>query len=81
MCVIHLDVKGTVEDQELPLCQYVIFNELIVVYTNHIATEDCVIIGSVDGLLLDGTKPIHEPSSQCGPVTITWRQFHKIYIP
>ena len=41
-------------------------------------TEICINIGSGNGLLPDGTKPLPEPMltyHQWGPVTITWGQF------
>ena len=43
------------------------------------ATEIWVNIGSGNGLLPDGTKPLPEPVltyHQSGPVAFTWGQFH-----
>ena len=40
-------------------------------------------IGSGNGLLPDGTKPLPEPMLsyyQLGPLTFTWGQFHKRYL-
>ena len=43
---------------------------------------DLVNIGSGNGLLPDGTKPLPEPmlTYHQGPVTFIWGQFHKNYL-
>ena len=48
----------------------------------HMATEIWVNIGSGNGLLPDGTKPLPEAmlTYQWGPVTITCGQFRKRYL-
>ena len=46
------------------------------------ATDIWVNIGSGNGLMIDGTKPLPEPTliyHQWGPVSITWELFHKWY--
>ena len=46
-------------------------------------TKIWVNIGSGNGLLPDGTKPLPEPMlsyQKFGPVTFTWGQFHKRYL-
>ena len=53
----------------------------IVALWRHMATEIWVNIGSGNGLLPDGSKPLPEPvltDHQLSPVTFILRQFHKI---
>ena len=57
--------------------------QLIVAYWRHMATEIWVNIGSGNGLLPDGTKPLPEPMftyHKYGPLTFIWGQFHKRYL-
>ena len=56
--------------------------QLIGALWHHMATEICVTIGSGNGLLPDGTKPLPEPMStyhQQGWVTFISGQVHKRY--
>ena len=57
----------------------IITHRLIVALWLHMATHSCVNIGSGNGLLPDGIKPLLEPMSpnhQWGFVAFTWGQFH-----
>ena len=52
---------------------------LIVAKWHHMATETWVNIGSGNGLLPDGTKPLPEPmltDNQWSPMTFVLREFH-----
>ena len=61
-------------------------NAYQLIYDNiwqHMATENWVNIGSGNGLLPDGTKPLPQPMltyHQKGVVTFFWGQFHSRYL-
>ena len=82
-------LNDTCQSQYAPFYQWSItfesqktIHEPLLTHWHHMVMEIWVNIGSVNGLLPDGTKPLLEPMltyHQLGPVAIILAQYHKIW--
>ena len=80
LLIILINYGGMHEIPISSLFWYSLYRQITMPIWRHMETQNCVNIGSGNGLLPDGTNPIPEPmlsNNQSSPVTVTWGQLHK----